>query len=366
MFGRFFLTQKDGSVLGPVRLVLGVLLFWQAFDAARELATLGYFGDVFHWPYLPEALVPPYRLYVAMLAARLIAAVLVVLGHRARAALLVSALLLFYVILCDRLQFHHNRYSLALFALLMSLAPCDRSALLFSATKLPEGARMGPFWPVYLARIQVAIIYLASGSSKLTDPDWRTGLVLGDRIHRYGHLALERGVPSFFVDFLGRADTASGLAKVAITTELLLSIGLFLRRTRAIALWWGLMFHLTIQVTSQVEIFTWLMLAMYGAFVTADVRARKLYYDPSRTAGQLIGKIVRSCDWFQRFEVKAWAPDDLKKSRLLVVVRRDQTTATGVRAIAMVARCIPILFPLWAPLAFIASFTKGGDTSARM
>jgi hypothetical protein len=46
-------------------------------------------------------------------------------------------------------------------------------------------------------------------------------------------------------------------------------------------------------------------------------------------------------------------------------VRRDGSSATGIRALAMVARCTPLMFPLWAPLAFIASFTKGGDTSAR-
>jgi hypothetical protein len=48
----------------------------------------------------------------------------------------------------------------------------------------------------------------------------------------------------------------------------------------------------------------------------------------------------------------------------VVIVRRDGTHATGVRALAMVARCTPLLFPLWAPLAFVASFTKGGETSA--
>jgi hypothetical protein len=45
-------------------------------------------------------------------------------------------------------------------------------------------------------------------------------------------------------------------------------------------------------------------------------------------------------------------------------VRRDGTHATGVRALAMLARCIPLLFPLWAPFAFVASFTKGGEASA--
>jgi hypothetical protein len=46
------------------------------------------------------------------------------------------------------------------------------------------------------------------------------------------------------------------------------------------------------------------------------------------------------------------------------VIRRDGTLATGVRALAMVARCTPLLFTLWVPLAVVASFTKGGDASA--
>jgi len=46
-------------------------------------------------------------------------------------------------------------------------------------------------------------------------------------------------------------------------------------------------------------------------------------------------------------------------------VRRDGSRATGIRAFAMVARCVPILFPLWAPLALIASLTLGGDASTR-
>jgi hypothetical protein len=47
-----------------------------------------------------------------------------------------------------------------------------------------------------------------------------------------------------------------------------------------------------------------------------------------------------------------------------VIVRRDGSRATGIRALAMVARCVPLLFPLWAPLALLASFTKGGEASA--
>jgi hypothetical protein len=32
----------------------------------------------------------------------------------------------------------------------------------------------------------------------------------------------------------------------------------------------------------------------------------------------------------------------------------------------MVARCVPLLFPLWAPLAFVASLTERGEASPRL
>ena len=107
------------------------------------------------------------------------------------------------------------------------------------------------------------------------------------------------------------------------------------------------------------------ILAIYALFVTPDVGARKLFFDPSRAKGVILSRLVILLDWFARFEVKPWEPDRLKKGHVIVVVRRDGSRATGVRALAMVARCVPLLFPLWAPLALLASFTKGGEASAR-
>ena len=37
----------------------------------------------------------------------------------------------------------------------------------------------------------------------------------------------------------------------------------------------------------------------------------------------------------------------------------------GVRAFAMLTRCLPLLFPLWAPVTLLASFTRRGDLTTR-
>lgn len=352
----------DGYVLGPVRASLGVLLGWHALSAAEELGRIGYFGDVFHVSMIPEGLVPSPRLYAVVLAARLCLAVMVAIGVWARPALVGSAALGLWLLLCDENQFHHNRYSLFCYALLLSLTRCDRS---WRATELSVlEPRRGAWWGVRLAQLQVSIVYLASGGAKLLDEDWRDGLVLGDRVVRYAHVANAQGVPKIVTELLARADVASAAAKLAITTELFLCLALWLRPTRVVALWWGLWFHVVIQATSKVETFSILALTLYGVFVTPDYRVRKLRFDPSRFWGRLVGVVVPLLDWFARFEVLPWEPDG-QRGHSVVVVRRDGERATGLSAFAMLTRCLPLLFPLWAPVAFVASFTRRGDLTTR-
>src|SRR3984957_6803677 len=138
----------DAYALGLVRIALGLLLFAGALRAARELED-GYFGDVFHWPILPEALVPSRSVYALLVIAQVLLAVLVVAGRgTSRPALLASALLGTYVLLCDRLQFHNNRWALFCYAILLGLAPCDRS---FSVADIPGATRVGPLWAARLA-----------------------------------------------------------------------------------------------------------------------------------------------------------------------------------------------------------------------
>jgi vitamin K-dependent gamma-carboxylase-like protein len=350
----------DVYLLGAVRVALGVLLFANALRAARELQD-GYFGDGFHWPILPERLVPSRTIYAVLVVAQVLLAVLVVAGYRARPALFASALAGTYVLFCDRLQFHHNRWALFCYSLLVALSPCDRS--FYIAGDLVS-TRVGPLWAARLAQLQLSIIYLSSGGSKLLDDDWRGGRVLLERFRLYGPLAVAHGIPQGVVDRLGQADVTSALAKLAIASELFLAAGLWGHGTRVYALWWGVWFHLLIEATSRVEGFTWLTLAVYVLFSTPDVRARRLFYDSSRLRGRLLARLVSLLDWLARFEVKAWAPDAVKKGHTVVVVRRDGTRATGLGALAMIARTTPLLFPLWGPLAFLASFTKGGEASA--
>jgi hypothetical protein len=261
----------DVFVLGAVRAALGVLLLANALRAAAELRR-GYFGDVFHWPILPESLVASRGIYVLLVGLQLGLAILVVIGLRARDALLASALLGTYVLLCDRLEYHHNRWALFCYSAILALAPCDRS---FRVGPGP-GATVGPMWAVRLAQLQVSLVYLASGGSKLLDTDWRRGHVIAERFRLYAQGNDVSGALAWLLGLGSRPAIAVTLAASAIATELFLAVGLWSRRTRGFALVWGLGFHLIIEATSRVEGFTWLTLAMYGLFVAPDGRTKRL------------------------------------------------------------------------------------------
>ncbi len=78
----------------------------------------------------------------------------------------------------------------------------------------------------------------------------------------------------------------------------------------------------------------------------------------------MLARSVFVLDWLARFEIKPWEPDGIRRGHTIVAIRRDGVPTTGLRALALIARCTPLLFPLWAPVAFVAGFTRGGLADA--
>jgi hypothetical protein len=337
----------DTHALAAARIAFGILLLLQTREMAMEQLAEGYFGNHFHFPYIPEIFVPDEHTYTLLLAAQAVCAVLVVVGHLARPALFLSGTAIGYEMLCDRLHFHHNRWALACYAILLSFSPCDRARALGAPRSIPS---TGDLWAVRLAQLQVSIVYVASASSKLFDGDWRSGRVLLDRFLRYGHQAVDHGVPERVVAFFQQEGVASLLAKGAIGTELFLAFGLLSRRFRVAALFVGVCFHSAIELSSRVELFSLTTFAAYLLFATPDLRARSLRYDPTRTKAVVLARVVRALDWLARFEVAPWEPDAVSKSRSFVVTDRDGKPRTGGRGLATLMRGLPLLFPIWCLL----------------
>jgi hypothetical protein len=358
----WFDEESDGYVFGLMRLLLGVLLCFQAYRSF-ETSDHGYFGNDFHLPVVPEAWVPSEPFYLVLLALEVAGGLLAIVGYAGRAGLLVAALAGIYLLACDRLNYHNNRFSVFLVALLCAFTPCDRSFLLFRGRRhaLAGEERKGPLWARRLIQFQVSVIYLASGTGKLFDPDWRSGAAMLPRFQQ-GLLELsaaEIAVPTWVADLVARPWFAELASKAAIATELSLAFGLWFPRTRIAALWLGFAFHLGIELNARVQLFSWLMGVAYIAFVLPEIRERELRFEPSSPAGRLVRRLVPRLDWLARFRlVPAADRDGEPAGARLVLVDRDGTRATGIAALAGLARALPLLFPLWPLLAGIARLRR--------
>lgn len=356
-WARLFSEERDAYLLGLLRLAIATLLLLHCGRLGTELYHNGYFADYFHVPIVPESWLPNGTSYALLLAVQALAALLALIGWAPRAGLLAAASIGLYVLCCDRLQYHNNRYALLLLGLLLAFTPCDRSFLLARGARchLPHEQRCAPTFARRLFQIQVSLVYLGSALGKLLDADWRGGQVLLLRFATTGDYAAQHGVilPNWVSLVLASAVFASVAAKAAIATELSIALGAWFARTRRLALWLGVWFHIGIELSARVELFSWLMLCSYLAFVTPELRERRFEFDPAARLGRWLAHAVRALDWCARFEI-AVRPASEMSGAPFRVSDRSRHQASGRAGIALLAAAIPLLFPLWLPLALIA------------
>ncbi len=214
-------------------------------------------------PVLLEPYAPAFACSVGVLRAlaylRFLLAALVLWSRAARPAFLLSGMTALYTLFANTLEFHNNRYALALYALCAGVA--------FART---EPTSIG----LTLLRAQCTFIYCVSSLSKLLDPDWAGGAVLRARLVWFEGLATARGAPLALVRTLQDTNVSHALSLGAIGTELLLAVGLWMPRMRLVATCVGVAFHLIIQLTAKVETFSWLTLTVYAAFWMAPANER--------------------------------------------------------------------------------------------
>jgi hypothetical protein len=126
-------------------------------------------------------------------------------------------------------------------------------------------------------------------------------------------------------------------AKVIVLTELFLAVGLAFRATRYAAVWLAVVFHLAIEATSSVEVFSYLGIAALVIWAVPSTRDRVLRIDVTASRQRRFGATVRALDWLARFRVEPAPPG----SRL-EVLDRDHTSVCGAPAIAFALSRLPL------------------------
>ena len=164
-----------------------------------------------------------------------------------------------------------------------------------------------PGWPLWLLRFEAATVYAASGMSKLLDPDWFSGTVTWQRVVLVRDRVDASVLPSWAVDVLTNRSFHTVAAKLIIATELFIAAGLWSRRTRYAAVWVAICFHVAIELSAEVQVFSFLAIAALVIWAVPSTRDRVLLLDPDSPAQRRFATVVGGLDWLARFRIE-WEP----------------------------------------------------------
>lgn len=186
------------------------------------------------------------------------------------------------VFFCDQLNYRNHPYFFMLVLLLLMVSPCDEALSLRGLRRrLPARA---PLAAQRLLQVQVSIVYFFAALFKC-NRDFLAGIVLSGYFARN---LLEgfsgRVLGSLFSSASLEAalrwlEDPSHLVAVSwatVATEFALSVGLWWRRTRPLAMVVGLGFHLQIALLMSIWEFSAAMIASYVLFLEPDAVAAAL------------------------------------------------------------------------------------------
>jgi hypothetical protein len=346
--------DRRGSVraLAVLRIAAGGVLLIHLRPFLEMAAEGETYADRFYQPYATWYPELPETLYLALLWAAVPAAIMLSAGLLTRWAAVYSAAFVGYSLFLSETHFHHNRTFLLMLLIGLAVLPVGRhisiDAWLGRGRSRPRGTRL---WPLWLMRFEAATVYAASGFSKLIDPDWWGGTVTRLRVERYGDLAADRGVPDWLLDLLSTQGFHWWFAKIVVLTELAIGLGFLWRRTRLGAVWLAIAFHLAIEVSASVQVFSYAGLAALVIWVTPRDHDRTVVLRGDSAAARALGRAVRWGDWTGRFRLERQSGPG---PAITLQDRPDHTgepvVRTGKQAARLVLSRLPLTFWFVAPL----------------
>ena len=120
-------------------------------------------------------------------------------------------------------------------------------------------------------------------------------------------------------------------------TELSIAAGLWWRRTRYAAVWVAVGFHIAIETSASVQVFSYLAIAVLVIWAVPSTRDRVLRLDEGARPQRRLAGLVRRLDWLARFRIEP-AP----RGSRVEVVDRDGATVRGAPAVALALSRLPL------------------------
>jgi uncharacterized membrane protein YphA (DoxX/SURF4 family) len=298
------------------------------------------YRDAFHEPYAAWYPEVPDAVYVGLLWLAALAAVAMSLGLLTRLATATTFAIVTYNLFLSTTHFHNNRAYLVIVLGLLAVAPCGRELSLDAWLRRRWGGwaldLSAPAWPLWLLRFESAAIYGASSLSKLLDPDWFGGTVTWQRVVRAREDLEAWPLPDWALSVLTDRGFHTAAAKAIVLTELFIAVGLWWRGSRYLAVWVAVAFHIAIEISASVQVFSLLGIAVLVVWAVPSTRDRVIRIDPTAARQRRLGAVVRGLDWLARFRVEL-----ARAGSPLEVVDRDGTTLRGAAAVAFALSRLP-------------------------
>jgi vitamin K-dependent gamma-carboxylase-like protein len=326
--------------LALLRIVAGLVVLLHLRPFLVDAAHGRIYGDAFYQPYVSWYPDLPRSLYIALLLIGAAAAIAMSVGLWTRLTTVTTFAVVAYNFFLSTTHFHNNRAYLFIVLAVLAVAPCGRELSIDAWARgrrgLPPLDPTAPGWPLWLLRFEASAIYGASGLSKLLDPDWFGGAVTWDRLVQSKDKLTATPLPSWVVSALTDRTVHVYAAKLVVLTELFIAIGLWWRGTRYAAVWVAVCFHLSIEASADVEVFSYLGIAALVIWAVPSTRDRMLGMDLSAAGQRWLATAVRRLDWLARFRV------DETRSGPVRVVDRDGRVFRGGPAVVFVLSRLPL------------------------
>ncbi len=351
--------------LALLRLLAGpvVLLHLQPFvvDATGGET----YRDAFHEPYAAWYPELPEGVYIALLSLAAVAAVAMSLGFLTRLATTTTFVIVTYNVFLSTTHFHNNRAYLIIVLGLLAVAPCGRELSLDAWLRRRRGQPAldpsAPAWPLWLLRFECAAIYGASGLSKLLDPDWFGGTVPWQRVVRARDDLEAWQLPDWAISALTDPGFHQVAAKLIVFTELFIGLGLWWRGTRYAAVWAAVVFHITIETSASVQVFSLLGIAVLVIWSVPSTRDRVLRLDPASARHRRLGTAVGALDWLARFRLEPGRPGSPVE-----LTDRDGTTLRGAPAALFALSRLPLTAWFALPALLLPSVRRARRAGREM
>jgi hypothetical protein len=334
----------DLRALAMLRIALGpiVLVHLRPFltDALDGIIYRDRFSLPF-WEWYPEL---PRSAYLGLLFITAASAVAMAAGWRTRWTTWITAGGVAYNVFLSQTHFHHNRAFLIILLVGVAVLPTGNTVSVDAVRARRSGRPLpgtgGSRLALTVLRLEVATVYAASGVSKLLDPDWWGGTVTRLRVDRHRGRLSDAGLPDSLIDLLTDPGFQAVAAKIIVLTEVFIAIALLVRSTRRSAIWVAIGFHVAIQFTAAVQVFSLAALAALAIWSERPARDRTVH-----ASATWLG-VIRMLDWTGRFG-RERSPGPIR-------VTDGGSVLQGRQAVLEVLGLLPLTFWFAAPLRLVA------------